>query len=463
MPQSARLWSSVLETLRTQIAERSYETWIRPIDAVRCMDGTLVLGVPSSFFQDWVEEHYRPLIERAVAQAIAQPLFVRFEIHEKDESAEASQRQESDTPRAEPLVPSVANNTMPAPAPSPRHSIYSRHTFEHFVVGKSNEFAIAAALAVVEQPARAYNPLFIYGGVGLGKTHILRAVGQRLASRHPNMKISYLTSERFMNHMIRSIKGGTTIEFKRKYREIDCLLIDDIQFLAGKDATQEEFFHTFNSLYDAQKQIIITADCPPKQIQGLEDRLISRMGWGLICDIKPPAFETRVAILHQFAEWKSIDLHRDVALLIAENVTANIRELESCLNRLHARAHSLGRRVDVELAKQLLADLFQNDEPDSDPTSPERIVEEVCRAFGVSLSEVRGKRRTRAIALPRQVAMFLLRDLTTLSLQEIGKRLGDRDHSTVLHACSKIGRMKADDPGVRQKLAEVTRSLGVPC
>ncbi len=463
MPQiCSNDWDRVLALLEERIQVRRFETWIRPIVPLQQEGGVCVLGVPGVFFAEWLGEHHQALIEETISTVLGEPFVVRFEV--LDEGAIPAPAVPG--ARSEEVQGHEATATLPSADPlvGTRHGrpkrrvLHSRHTFEEFVVGKSNDFAIAAALAVVEHPGVTYNPLFIYGGCGLGKTHILHAVAERVRARQPEMRVVYCTSEQFMLEMIRSIRKNTIMDFKRKYREVDVLLVDDIQFLKGKESTQEEFFHTFNSLFDSERQLVITADCAPHEIHGLEDRLSSRFASGLVCDVQPPDFETRVAILRKFADYRGIALHDDVALMIATNVTSNIRELEGCLNRLHARAERLDRHIDVANAKRLLGDLFS---ADSQPAKPTRIMQVVCSMCGVDVKAVTGKRRTRLIARPRQLIMYLLRQHTSLSLAEIGQQLGGRDHSTVLHAVNKIAQLQEDDPETRSQLAEACKRLGL--
>jgi chromosomal replication initiator protein len=406
------VWDRVQERLRGQVPDRSFETWIRPLSLLAIEDGSVVLGAPSSFFMDWVDEHYRPAIETCSAAEFGHPVKVLFSIHNH------------------------------------------RHSFENFVVGRSNQFASAAAQAVAEQPGMIYNPLFVYGGVGLGKTHILHAIGARVKQLNHDARAVYVTGENFMIEMINAIQRGRAIEFKHRYRSMDLLLIDDVQFLAGKESTQEEFFHTFNSLHQAHKQIVLTSDRQPKELDGLEERLISRFGWGLVTDIQPPDLETRVAILRKHAEFYGIALPDDVALLIGQNIKSNIRDLEGCLTRLIAQARNSDSEIDLPFAEQALNDLFRSQRR---ALNPRRIAEVVCQVYEVELGQLKGRRRTNAIALPRQIA----RRHTGMSLAEIGREFGGRDHTTVMHACEKIERQSAEDPDLRATLSEVARTLGV--
>jgi chromosomal replication initiator protein len=435
----------VQQRLREQLPTRTYDTWIAPIGLLAINDGEFALAVPSAFHSDWIEQHYGKQLEELLTSAHGAPARIRFVVQEGTQAEELV-----------PARPTPQRPTPPRPSLPSLPSMHQRHTFEHFVVGSSNEFACAASLAVVEQPGIAYNPLFIYGGVGLGKTHILHAIAHKIRERNPDAKVCYLTSEKFMLEMIRSIQRNSTMEFKRRYRTLDVLLIDDIQFLSGKESTQEEFFHTFNSLYDAQKQIVITADCPPKEINGLAERLISRVSWGLVADVQPPDFEMRVAILRKFAEFKGIDLRDEIALFIARSVKSNIRQLEGCLTRLHA--FSRGRRVDVEMAEEILGDLVHGTR---EAVSPKRILNVVCSVFEVKEEVLLSKKRTKSVALPRQIAMYFMRTHTSLSLVEIGRKVGDRDHSTVIHAVDKIERLLTEDSDLRRQMGKVARELGV--
>jgi chromosomal replication initiator protein len=338
-----------------------------------------------------------------------------------------------------------------------------RFTFENFVVGGSNRFSFAACEAVSKKPGHVYNPLFIWGGTGLGKTHIMQAIGNALASHRPDACIRYVSTEKFMNEMIQSIQRGTTFDFRRTFRSADLLLIDDIQFLAGKESTQEEFFHTFNTLYDAHKQIVITSDRPPRELRDLEERLVSRFNWGLVSDIQSPDFETRVAILRRKAEVEKLEIADDVMLLLAERITKNVRELEGSLVRLSALASLTGKSIDRGLCAQFLRDLLE-DQGNHDVDIP-RVMKSVAKRFSVSVDAIKGKRRTNAIAKPRQVAMFLSKKLTGASLSEIGNHF-ERDHTTVLYACDKIEKLRTSDSDLQRLLddliGELRPSAGFP-
>ncbi|OLB36516.1 MAG: hypothetical protein AUI04_18745 [Candidatus Rokubacteria bacterium 13_2_20CM_2_64_8] len=324
-----------------------------------------------------------------------------------------------------------------------------RYTFDSFVVGSSNQFAQAASQAVAELPSRAYNPLFIYGGVGLGKTHLLHAVGHQTSRLFPAMAVAYLSSERFTNELINAIRYDRTAEFRARYRNIDLLLIDDIQFISGKERTQEEFFHTFNDLYESRKQIIVSSDCSPKDIPEIEERLRSRFEWGLIADIQPPDFETRVAILRKKAALERVLLEDDVAFLIAGRIKSNIRELEGSLTRMIAFCALTGREMSVELAQEVLADLWGEDEK---VITIDQVQRKVSDFFGVKVSDLKAKNRTKAVAFPRQVAMYLARQLTHASLAEVGRAFGGKDHTTVLHAVDKIQSLVQEDPKLKKTI-----------
>ncbi len=435
------VWDRVQDRLRDLVPGKSFNTWIRPMSLLAVDGGEFVLGVPHSFYKDWVDEHFRTLIETCAETELGFKVKVGFTI-----------QQQTTEPASHPEPASVR--------PRLRHvtGLNHRHTFETFVVGPSNEFAQAASLAVAERPGKAYNPLFVYGGVGLGKTHILHAIGAHVLSANPDARVFYTTGEIFMIEMINAIQRGRALDFKRKFRGMDVLLIDDIHFLAKKDATQEEFFHTFNALHEAHKQIVIASDRPPKELDGLEDRLISRFGWGLVADIQPPDLETRVAIVKKHAELKETPIRDDVAMLIAQNIKTNIRELEGCLTRLFARARNANRPVDLPFAEQVLSDLFRGQRR---AVGSRRIIEVVAQVYELEIDQLVGKKRTNAIALPRQVAMFLIRKHTGKSFADIGQELGGRDHTTVMHGCSKIEKRLTTDHELRAQLLEIAQVLGV--
>ncbi|HEY6195406.1 MAG TPA: chromosomal replication initiator protein DnaA [Candidatus Eisenbacteria bacterium] len=440
--QVAVVWEQVLLKVKDHLASpQAFDTWFRPIVARELTPQQVDLEVPNAFFVDWIHEHHLTTLRRALADILGRCPDLRF-----------SPREPVPVP---PLVPArTPTAARPTPAPALEwldSQLHPRLTFESFVVGASNRFTHAAAMAVSQRPGEDYNPLFIYGDSGLGKTHILHAVGHEVKRLKPEARVYYVSAERFTNEMIWAIQHGQTAAFRNKYRTVDVLLVDDVQFLAGKEGTQEEFFHTFNTLRDAHKQIVVTADKPPKDIAGLEDRLISRFNQGLVADTQQPDLETRIAILRSRCEQESggLRLADDVVLLIADRVRGNVRDLEGCLVRLMAVASLTHRDVTPELANEVLAQYVK---PELESHTPERILAAVSERFGVRPETLAGKRRTQTIALPRQVAMYLMRHLTELSLVEIGRVFGGRDHSTVIHACRHVAERIQSDEAFRDKV-----------
>lgn len=416
------------------------------------------LEVPNPFFVDWFEEHNLPILKSAIAQTIGSCPDIRFTVSEDYQSGYGPTRTiaEPINGGGSPQFPIV--QSQPRRVPRRMHNLNPRLTFDNFVVGRGNEFTYAACQGVAADPANVYNPLFIHGGVGLGKTHIMQGVGWAVLARTPEARIAYLSAERFMNEMIESIQRGTTLDFRERYRKLDLLLIDDIQFMTGKESTQEEFFHTFNALYDESKQVVVTSDRAPKDMEGLEERLISRFNWGLVTDIQPPDLEMRAAILRHKAEQDRIDIPDGAIFFIAKNVRSNIRELEGCLVRLSALASLSQSAITEELARDVLGDYIRENRPAQiDPLEVQRMV---AARFELPVESLRGKRRTNEIALARQTAMFLTKRLTSLTLVEIGRRFGNRDHSTVLHATSKIANRIKTDERFASLIDELMRSLG---
>ena len=453
----ASLWEQVLQKLRDRItSDQAFETWFRPIVAREIGPGAVDLEVPNAFFVDWIHEHHLTALRHACADVLGHCPEVRFVAREPEPLPPAPL-----TATVRVTAPAVVRAPAPEPGPGLRagsaarewldSQLHPRLTFESFVVGASNRFTHAAARAVSERPGWVYNPLFIHGASGLGKTHILHAVGHEVKRVNPEARVYYVSAERFTNEMIYAIQHGQTHAFRAKYRNFDVLLVDDVQFLAGKESTQEEFFHTFNALRDAHKQIVVSADQAPKDIAGLEDRLISRFNQGLVADTQQPDLETRIAILKSRWEQEShgLKLADDVVLLIADRVRGNVRDLEGCLVRLMAVASLTHRDVTPELANEVLAQYVK---PDADTNSPDRILSAVSERFGVRPESLVGKRRTQAIALPRQVAMYLMRHLTELSLVEIGRVFGGRDHSTVIHACRQVAERIQNEESFRDKV-----------
>ena len=424
------LWASIVKSLEGKLDSRELKTWFAPtrqlsLEQVAGAAPMLRVTVPNRVFADWIERRHAEALSREAAAAGLPDLVFSFETAEE--------------PAPE----------TPAAAPPASHGLVlnPRFTFETFVVGSSNQFAHAAARAVAETPSRSYNPLFLYGGVGLGKTHLMHAIAQEVLRRSPQMRVLYLSAERFLNDLINALRFERMLEFKRRYRELDVLLMDDVQFIAGKDSTQEEFFYTFNALHDAQKQIVVTSDALPKEIPTLEERLRSRFEWGLIADIQPPDLEMKVAIIRKKAGAEKMDIPNDVALYIAGTVKSNVRELEGRLNRVLAFASLTGRDVSVELARETLKDIVGTEE--SRPVASE-LLKTVAAHYGLRVSDMKAKSNAKPIAFPRQVAMYLCRRLTGMSYPEIGRLFNDKHHSTVMHSVEKIERLVDDDPNFRK-------------
>ncbi len=433
------LWTEVSGRLKGALNEASFRTWLTAVAPVEIDGGELVVAVPNNFTREWIETHFADLIDAAAKDAGGADLTVRFEVDEA-------------------LVAAVAAGGSPAREPLP--GLNPKYTFDLFVIGSSNRFAHAAALAVAEAPAQAYNPLFIYGGTGLGKTHLLQAIAHYVLEHTSPLTVRYVTSETFMNDFINSLRDKRIEGFKQRYRNYDVLLIDDVQFFEHKERIQEEFFHTFNSLYEAGSQIVMSSDRPPREIATLEARLRSRFEWGLITDIQPPDLETRIAILRKKVKTDKIVSDPQVLTFIAGRVSTNIRELEGALTRVVAYSSLTGRAATVELAQEVLRDIFP--QGGAAQVSIKTIQEAVSTRFGLSLTELCGDKRSQNIVYPRQVAMYLSRELTDSSLPKIGKEFGGRDHTTVIHATSKIARLIKEDPSVYDLVQELTARIRQP-
>jgi chromosomal replication initiator protein len=436
------LWQDVSARLRGALNDTTFRNWFSEVSAVSVDDNAFVLAVPNDFTREWIEGHFLELIRAAVKDATGDERRVKLAVE----------------PGRSAGPPAPAPTTAPAAAAPPRSemvSINPKYTFDSFVIGSSNRFAHAAALAVAEAPAQAYNPLFIYGHTGLGKTHLLHAVANYVGQHNSNMTVRYVTSETFVNDFINSLRDKRIEGFKQRYRTYDVLLIDDVQFFEHKERIQEEFFHTFNSLHEAGRQVVMSSDRPPRDIATLEDRLRSRFEWGLITDIQPPDLETRIAILRRKVKYDGIDVEdTEVLTFIAGRVSTNIRELEGALTRVVAFSSLTGRRMDVQLAQDVLREVFPQGEAAA--VSIEKIQELVCDRFSVSITELTGDRRSQNIVYPRQVAMYLSRELTDSSLPKIGRQFGGRDHTTVIHATSKIARLIREDRSVYNLVQELT-------
>ena len=458
------LWTRIQEIARGSIPEQSFRTWLAVAEAATLSSDELVLEVPSRFHVEWIEDKYATLLSGAAERVLGRPLDVSvtssaetspipmptLELGEAP-APSASGRDSSTAPRR----PAPDHRSL-SPAPPPR--LNERYTFERFVVGSNSRLANAACRAVAEQPAKAYNPLFLYGGVGLGKTHLMHAIGHRLLEEDPRRRIAYLSSEQFTNELVTSIQSGSMAAFRRKYRDMDLLLVDDVHFLEGKERTQEEFFHTFNALYDAHRQIILTSDRPPKDIPGLEARLISRFEWGLVADIKAPDYETRMAILRKKAADDGLTLSDEVIDFIAHHCTASVRELEGAVIKLLAYSSLTHQELTPQLAETALKGVLGR-EVKGPVLSPERIREVVADRWRVRPDALASKRRTKDITVPRQVAMYLIREALDTSLVRIGKFFGGRDHSTVIHSINRVEEEMEKDPDFRRQVEAAREEL----
>lgn len=443
-------WDKIKLFLSRELSEQSFKTWFEPVICVSFSDTEIVLGVPDHYFGQWLKDHYQELLLGCVRDALGGTRQISFSVVSVPEkiSSPPAPRPAASRPQTE---PAAATRTPDASAAM----LNRRYTFDDFVVGPGNRFAHAAAVAVSEAPAKNYNPLFIHGPVGLGKTHLMQSIAHEMKRRYPHFKVLYISSEKFTNQLISAIQMRSTQQFRATYRSLDLLLIDDIHFIAEKEATQEEFFHTFNTLYDAHKQIVVSSDRSPRDIAGLEERLISRFTWGLVTDIQPPDFETRVAILKKKMERETVVVPDDVCFFIASQFKSNVRELEGALIRVVAYCTLTNKPLSLELAKEILRASVTEEE---NKISIEKIQRVVAEYFHVNVSELRSKKRTKSIAEPRQVAMYLIRNLTTHSLPEIGEYFGGRDHTTVLHAFHKISKELETDVR-KMRVVEEIRDL----
>jgi chromosomal replication initiator protein len=479
-----QVWRAALGELQVTLSPANFETWLRDTALVEVDDTKFRIAVPNGFAKDWLESRYRSLISQTLGRIVGYGVQVDFVVAAAEadaasgdgatvgssglDAADSTSAREAGPIAVGPGLLPRSGDGIARPAGSPptvriepgrtggdggTSNINPRYTFSNFIVGSANRLAHAASLSVAERPGHAYNPLFLYGGVGLGKTHLMHAIGNQVAAKFPRKRVVYATSEKFTNEFITSIQQGKIDEFRARYRRIDLLLIDDIQFIADKERTQEEFFHTFNAIHEDGKQIVLSSDRPPKAILTLEERLRSRFEWGLIADLTAPDLETRIAILRAKAEEGAVPISSDVIEFIARKVVSNIRELEGALNRIVAYASMGAMPISIELAQAVLSNVLYN--PKKRQITPERIAIAVSEYYSVPLEALRGQKRDKAIVMPRQIAMFLMREETDVSLLRIGAELGNRDHSTVLHACDKITRESAGNDELRREIAAV--------
>ncbi|MGG6433049.1 chromosomal replication initiator protein DnaA [Anoxybacillus sp. D401a] len=446
MENISDLWNKALAEIEKKISKPSFETWLKSTSAHSLKGDILIITVPNEFTKDWLESRYTRLIEQTLYDITGEELKIKCTIPNHQTLDEFDLK-----PSSKPRKHDDEQTEFPQSMLNPKY------TFDTFVIGSGNRFAHAASLAVAEAPAKAYNPLFIYGGVGLGKTHLMHAIGHYVLEHNPSAKVVYLSSEKFTNEFINAIRDNRPDDFRNKYRNVDVLLIDDIQFLAGKEQTQEEFFHTFNTLHEESKQIVISSDRPPKEIPTLEDRLRSRFEWGLITDITPPDLETRIAILRKKAKAEGFDIPNEVMLYIANQIDSNIRELEGALIRVVAYSSLINKEINADLAAEALKDIIPSSKPRV--ITIQDIQRVVGEHFNLKLEDFKAKKRTKSVAFPRQIAMYLSRELTDCSLPKIGEEFGGRDHTTVIHAHEKISALIQTDVQLQKQLKEIMEKL----
>src|SRR5919197_2421778 len=436
------LWEQLLARIETKIGRHAFDTWFRPTAFVAEDSDSVTIQVPNPLFQGWLTKHYSGVIAEAMAEVLRPNLALRFVSDPSSDAAAVALSAEETAALAQ--ASEAAAPVLAAAGLNPRY------TFDSFLVGSSNQFAHAACRAVAEAPSRSYNPLFIYGGVGLGKTHLMHAIGQYVLQHDRALKLTYISSERFMNEVINAVRYDRILDFRERYRSVDVLLVDDIQFVSGKEGTQTEFFHTFNALYDAQKQIVLSSDCPPHEIQALEERLRSRFEWGLIADIQPPDLETKVAILKKKAETEAVPLADNVAMYIAGKIKSNIRELEGSLIRLIADASLTGQEISLPLAQQVLKGILDHEEK---AITIEAIQKFVAEYYNLKMVDLKSRNNSKSIAMPRQVAMYLCKSLTDASLPEIGRSFGGKHPSTVIHSVRKVEELRKKDPNFNTQIS----------
>ena len=437
------LWDKVLLIIKDLVDEKSFNMWFKPLKFISSTNDVLNIEAPSQLFADWLNKNYKDTIDKALSSIIDRKIKIDFSVCRESRGKQKYKKQEPSLFKRSDADFSIHLN--------------QNYTFDKFVVGSGNQFAHAAAMAVANSPGKAYNPLFIYGGVGMGKTHLMQAIGNELITKLADKKIQYISSEKFTNQLINAIQNRTTEKFRKHYRSLGALLIDDIHFIAGKESTEGEFFHTFNELYDAHKQIVISSDRPPQEIPTVEKRLVSRFRWGLVADIQPVDFETRMAILQKKALFYGYNVPEEVLSYISVGITSNIRELEGALIRVIAYSSLNGKNININMVKELLQDLIKVGEQKK-PVTIDLIKEEVSKLFNIKVSDMNSKKRDQTIVYPRQIAMYLARELTDFSLPGIGNNFGGRDHTTVIHACNKIKTRRKTDKNLEQLITQVIQN-----
>jgi chromosomal replication initiator protein len=455
-----QVWSRITDAAQEVLPEQTYRTWLSSTEAVNLSEETLVVGAPTKFAVEWIEDKYGDLLRELAERQIGRTLSLQFEHQGKPGRLDFPEISSEEKDAASPEEPAAEPTAADAgPADQVEAGLNDRYTFERFVIGGNNQLAAAACRRVADAPAKAYNPLFIYGDTGLGKTHLMHAIGHSILDGAPDRRVAYIPSEQFTNEMITAIQSGRTAEFRQRYRKIDVLLVDDVHFLGNKEGTQEEFFHTFNSLYDAQKQIVITSDRPPQEIPGLQERLVSRFEWGLVTDIKPPDFETRVAILQKKAAEDKLVIGDEVIEYIARNRQTSVRQLEGAVIKLLAYSSLTRREISLDLAREALGGSGDDGAAEDEPPEPEEIRRETAEAWDVTVDGLVSKRRTRKLTVPRQVAMYLIKKILDLPYTEIGELFGGRDHSTVIHSVNKVEAEMAGDGDFRGRVQELHDDL----
>ncbi len=450
---TSRAWKTVLSNLKTEVSDQVFETWLRPLRFVSREGSLLLVATPHKFVKQSIEENYMPQIEQAARKELGGNVAVEIVVGSDEDGEE---ERGAHVPELSEMSLDARMRARPPRQKTQNGALNPRYTFDLFVVGAGNQFAQAASFAVANDPAKSYNPLFIYGGVGLGKTHLLHAIGNLAQIRNPRIRLCYITAEKFTNELIFSLRTNRMPDFKEKYRNVDMLLVDDVQFIAGKQRTQEEFFHTFNDLYSSRRQIVVSSDKFPKEIPDLEERIQSRFEWGLVADIQPPDLETRLAILNRKAEADQIPLPPEVSLFLATMIKNNIRELEGSLIRIGAHASLTKREINMDLAREVLARLLESSVRE---ISPDNILKAVSEHYGVKVSDLRSGRKHKVVALPRQIAMYLMREMTSCSFPDIGQRFGGRDHSTVMYAVKMIEKKSKDDVSLRNSIEALRKSI----